>query len=120
MPTPHSQRVERYLASHPGATLAEARGHGKTPEHPGQGTDNERFREYYEKRQELEAQIQDKKRQEFSHSTKWREDRSARNLEKNPGRLSDYRVYLADGIAGLQAMEDFDWQDERWAWLRYH
>lgn len=116
----HSQRIERYLASHPGATIAEARGHGKTPERPGAGRGKEEFREYYEKREGLESEVLNKKREEFSGSTKWREDRSARNLRKFPGRLSDYRIYIDGGIAAIQSMEDFEWADERFAWLRYH
>jgi len=116
----YSARVERYLAKHPGATIAEARGHGKTPEHPGRGREEERYREYYEKRKGLEAQAQNQKRADFSHSDKWREDRSEKAMKKWPARLSDLERYVEVGIAGLMEDPDFDWVDERWAWLRYH
>jgi hypothetical protein len=35
MPSAYERRIQNYLASHPGATRAEARGHGQTPEHGG-------------------------------------------------------------------------------------
>lgn len=120
MAIPHSERVARYLAKHPGATIAEARGHGKTPERPGQGREEERFREYYEKRENLERQVEEKKRQDFEASDKWRSDRSERNLKNHPARIADMQLYLSGGLEALRAEPDFDWQDERWAWLRYH
>jgi hypothetical protein len=120
MPSSHAQRIERYLQKHPGATLAEARGHGKTPERPGQGKGEERFREYYEKRETLEKQVLSQKQRDFSSSDKWRADRSARAVKKNPGRMSDMQLYIDSGLAGLMELDDFDWMDERWAWLRYH
>lgn len=57
----YSQRIEKYLREHPGATKAEARGHGKTPEHKPITESQvrraqEKFPEYAEKLDSREKQ----------------------------------------------------------------
>ena len=65
MAIPHAERIARYLESHPGATIREARGHGKTPEHPAQGKERPEFREYHERRAELEKHANQLKQEAY-------------------------------------------------------
>jgi hypothetical protein len=53
----YQERINRYLERHPGATIAEARGHGKTPEHPGAQRGQERYAEYHERREAAESHV---------------------------------------------------------------
>lgn len=111
-----SQRVERYLARNPGASIAEARGHGKTPEHPGRGFNKPEFREYYDRRAELERRVNEQKNREYNSSPKWNQDRSERAVAKHTARSADMEAYLN----GTLDWDEVDYNDERWAWLRYH
>lgn len=61
----YRERIDRYLESHPGATIAEARGHGHTPERPGAGKGQERFAEYYERRTEAERHVNSLKQEAY-------------------------------------------------------
>lgn len=81
----YTERIEQYLRKHPGASRTEARGHGGTPERPGRAENNqEKYRDYLDRRSGLERQIIAKKAQEFGPSDKFRNDRSARNVQEHP------------------------------------
>jgi hypothetical protein len=61
----YRERIERYLESHPGATIREARGHGTTPERPTAGIGKPEFQEYHERRKELENHVNSLKQEAY-------------------------------------------------------
>jgi hypothetical protein len=63
----YGDRIARYLESHPGATIREARGHGSTPERPGQGIGKPEFQEYHERRAELERHVNSLKQEAYGN-----------------------------------------------------
>lgn len=80
----YSERIARYMEAHPGATKAEARGHGETPERPGGGKQNERFTGYYERRERLESHTNELKRQAFGNEPKYNAESAAYGTSKIP------------------------------------
>lgn len=73
-----------------GVSLAAARGHGATPERPGQGKEEPRFREYYELRKEI-TQL---KKDVFGHNVG---KASQREMSKKGRRaLEKARAYLQE------------------------
>jgi len=73
------------MAAHPGATLTEARGHGKSPEHPSAAERHpEKYEDYLGRRRGLQLQLISLKQLSFGTSDKWRADRSQRNVLKDP------------------------------------
>lgn len=90
-----------------GASLSEARGHAKTPEHPHQGKSQERYREYHERRQALERQVLDMKRAQYGSSPRW----SDSGAEKSVKRMD---INTLDTIASYDDLYDYldDYGDE--------
>lgn len=108
----YRERIDRYLELHPGATIAEARGHGKTPEHPGQGKGQERFESYYERRSELESKVNQLKADMFGNSPSWNADGAAAATSRIPiSELSTAAGYdsladYADDMGGWDEIDD--------------
>jgi hypothetical protein len=115
--TPHERRIERYLEAHPGATKAEARGHGRTPERPGRGRDRPEFETYYRKYNQLKVQAAAEKKRIWGSSDKWRSDRSFKAMAKEDPPMWQMERFLELG-EDITSLEDFDWRD--WEWLYYH
>ena len=95
----YRERIDRYLEAHPGATIAEARGHGHTPERPGGGKDQERFADYYERRQELERHANSLKHEAYGSLPNY----NAAGSEAATSKMS---------IASLEKSEPFDTLDD--------
>lgn len=73
-----------------GVPLSAARGHGQTPEHPGQGKEAPRFRQYYDLRKEI-TQL---KKEVFGHNVG---KASQREMSKKGRRaLEKARAYLQE------------------------
>jgi hypothetical protein len=99
----YQERIERYLERHPGATLAEARGHGTTPEHPGAGRGQERFAEYYQQRDALEAHVNSLKQDAYGNLPKFNAEGSA----ENTSRMSMSALQQAQGFDSIDEMEEY-------------
>lgn len=89
-----------------GVSLASARGHGATPEHPHAGKGQERYREYHERRNRLERHMVELKRQKFGSAPRWSESGAMKSAEREP-------------IAKLEEWEDYDDYDDYWDDLQY-
>jgi len=98
----YRERIDRYLESHPGATIAEARGHGKTPERPGGGRGQERFAQYYERRDAAEQKVNQLKADMFGNSPSWNPTGAA----KATGRIPTSDLVYASGFDSLAAYAD--------------
>ena len=103
----YSERIERYMAAHPGATKAEARGHGSTPERPGGGRENERFERYYERRDALEAHTNRLKQDLYGNSPSWNQEGS----EAATGKIPISQLDLATDYDNLPEFLE-EWGDE--------
>ena len=89
----YRERIERYLESHPGASISEARGHGKTPEHPT-GYNAEKYQEYHERRSEAEAHTNWLKEQKFGQDLSYNADSAANSTSRIPiAQLEDALAY---------------------------
>lgn len=108
----YRERIERYLESHPGATIAEARGHGHTPERPGGGRGQERFAEYYERRDELESKVNQLKADMFGNMPSWNADGAANSTGRIPtadlatAASYDSLAEYADDMGGWDEIDD--------------
>lgn len=103
----YSERIERYMAAHPGATKAEARGHGSTPEAPGRGRSQERFESYYERRDRAEAHTNQLKQDLYGNSPSFNAEGSQASTERIP--IADLELAME-----YNSLPDFldDWGDE--------
>jgi hypothetical protein len=106
-----------------GKSLAAARGHAQTPEHPvrAQQTHNrERYKEYRERRQKLEKEVEQKKERLFNlrNSQKDRSKRAIRKGSKSGREVSmrQMRQFIADDFD----IDDIDWGDTDNEFLYYH
>jgi hypothetical protein len=121
----YEKRIRNYLAKHPGATRADARGHRATPERPERASRNpEKYSDYIGRRAALEREVQALKTEIFSRSDKWRADRSQRHVKENPvthkvPSMAAMQRFVDEG-SDLFDAEDFDWNDDEWDFLRYH
>jgi hypothetical protein len=108
----YAERIERYLTAHPGASLAEARGHGHTPERPGQGREQERFSDYYERRNAAEAHTNQLKADMFGQEPSYNADSAAQSTSRIP--LADLEAAMAydslddyaDDMGGWDEIDD--------------
>lgn len=122
--TPYERRIQNYLSSHPGATRAEARGHGATPERPERAVNNPgKYRDYISHREDLKRQVQAKIVRLGSGSNKWRRDRSARNIANYKGSNRNMELFLNDELVNRA---DFSWTNEngepneQYSFMWYH
>jgi hypothetical protein len=95
----YAERIASYLERHPGATIAEARGHGHTPERPTAGIGKPEFREYHERRAELERHANSLKQEAYGSLPNFNRAGS----EDNTHRMS---------VAELAKSEPFDTLDD--------
>lgn len=103
----YRERIDRYLEAHPGASIAEARGHGKTPEHPGAGRGESRYQEYYAGRAEAEAKVNQMKADMYGNSPSW----NPAGAEKATGRIPTSDLNTAAGYDSLA-----DYADDMGGW----
>jgi hypothetical protein len=96
----YRERKERYLEKHPGASIAEARGHGKTPERPHLGKTQERFAEYHGRREAAERHVNELKEQKFSNEPNYNAESSAYSTSRIP--LSEL-----EKSAGYDTLDDY-------------
>lgn len=101
-----------------GASLARARGHESTPEHPQQGKGKSQYREYFERRQALENKVNRMKQEAYGNSPRWDAQSSEKHVSK--GSIRDLeRVASYDSIDDYA--EDLDLEPEDYDDpLRYH
>lgn len=107
-----------------GASLKKGRGHEKTPERP-KGFNKEIFVDYAARREDLERQLIEKKRELFGdtprdvkHGPRWNEDRSAENVTKYAPPLRLLRWALAADVEEL--LDAIREDPETYAFLGYH
>ena len=94
------------MAAHPGATKAEARGHGHTPEKPGGGKNQERFADYYERRNAAETHTLRLKQDAFGNLPSWNAEGAAASNLKIP----IAQLEMAMPFDSLDAFQD--WAEE--------
>lgn len=105
----YQERIDRYLEAHPGATIAEARGHGKTPEHPGEGRGQEKYEDYYERRSVYEAHVNQLKQDLYGNSPSWNQE----GAEKSTSRIPTADLVEAYGYDSLaEYADDYGGWDE--------
>lgn len=107
----YADRINRYLERHPGASIAEARGHGKTPERPHLGQDKPQFREYHERRSELERHWNELKELKHGHKARYNaESIASQTSKKSRKELIDAMDYddLDDYIEDYPEDDDAD------------
>lgn len=112
----HSERIARYLESHPGATIREARGHGKTPEHPQQGKERPEFREYHERRAELERHVNSLKREAYGSLPNY----NHASVEATSAGMSIGKLEQAEPFDNLDDMEEYYGDDLADEYDYYH
>jgi hypothetical protein len=95
----YQERIQRYIERHPGATIQEARGHGRTPERPEHGRTQERYAEYHERREALERHANELKEQAYG-------DRP--NFFREGSEYSTHRMSLSE----LEKSQPYDSLDE--------
>lgn len=104
----YQERINRYLERHPEATIAEARGHGRTPEHPGAQRGQERYAEYHERREAAEAHVNALKLDAYGNEPNFNQEGS----EYSTSKMSMSELQMSAGYDTLDDMyEDFD-EDE--------
>lgn len=102
-----------------------ARGHAKTPEHPGQAAKApSRFPEYNQRRAQENQTLLLRKRALFGDRIKYRERSSDRNALSNPQESTGGKVNRAYVRRFLKMTPDeialIDWSDDEWGFLFYH
>jgi hypothetical protein len=112
-------------ASKDGAAIRQAaRGHGKTPEHPERAVKSpERFREYLDKRVDLERRVIAKKDRVWGSTLKFNAVRANSNVFLNPvtGRPPSVKYMNRFLKMSVAEIERINWkQDDEWAFLFYH
>ena len=112
----YRERIDRYLESHPGATVAEARGHGKTPEHPGQGQGQERFADYYERRNELERHVNSLKQEAYGSLPNY----NSAGAEASTHSMSMATLAKSEAFDSIDDMEEYYGDDLDDAYGYYH
>ena len=97
-----------------GASLEKARGHGKTPEHPGRERKNpNKYREYRDKQRRLIDKIQAIKIDAFSDRIKWNEAHSYKFAKVNPDTGNNRGVMeLRELLAYITFWDDNDRPDD--------
>jgi hypothetical protein len=107
-----------------GASLAAARGHKATPEHPERASRSpDKYRDYVARRAAMERAVDSKKKQLFGSSAKWNSEKSLRNIRKGqktgrPAKMSVMKTFLNTDPDDL--FDLIDWQDDDWEFLYYH
>lgn len=114
----YQERIERYLQSHPGASISEARGHGHTPEHPGAGRESERYADYYERRDVAEAHVNFLKENYYGHEAKYDADGAAESTHKIP--LSDLEAAMPYNDLEDYIMDHGGWDEVDDGFGYYH
>lgn len=108
-----------------GVPLKVARGHGKTPESPRRHYDPEKYRDYKERREDLERRLAEKKTELFGdrprdvrHGPRWNEERSAENIRKYAPSMKLLRWAIeASEDELIDAIRD---DPDTYAFLGYH
>lgn len=85
------------MDAHPGATLAEARGHGSTPEHPSDdyARHDPRYEEYFDRRDQYEEKVNELKDMAYGDLETFNKD----GAEDETGKLP---------ISKLEVMAQYD------------
>jgi hypothetical protein len=111
--------VTRNEHDNPNFSLAKARGHSKTPEHPDQKY-QPRFKDYFKDRQQLETRVISKKRRLFGKSGKWKGSRSAKYVREGKDGKKPSAKLMKRFLSPDFDLDEVDWTDDRWAFLYYH
>lgn len=102
----YSDRIDRYMDAHPGASLAEARGHGSTPEHPSDdyARHDPRYEDYFERRDSYESHAYELKQDYYGNEEQW----NAEGARESTGDLSMKWLEIADRYDDLETLyEDY-------------
>lgn len=81
------------MDAHPGATLAEARGHGSTPEHPSDdyAREDPRYEEYFDRRDSMEDHANSLKEDAYGDLDTFNKD----GAEESTGKISMHDLEIA-------------------------
>lgn len=110
-----------------GKSLSKARGHGATPEHPTDKIDRKRFRDYYDKRQDLIKQFVEKKDRLWGQyqnilrkngSARYNPKRSADNVRD--GKMSNQQLKWALEADEDELLDALSADPENFAFIGYH
>lgn len=110
-----------------GKSLSKARGHSKTPEHPTDKIDRKRFRDYYDKRQQLMRDFIEKKDRLWGQyqnvlrkngSTRYNPKRSADNVRD--GKMSNQQLQWALEADEDELIDALSADPENFAFIGYH